>query len=394
MTTVMATNSQLEKTTAEFRSLFPGEPKVYRAPGRVNLIGEHTDYNDGFVMPAAIDFFTWVAIATNRAPVIRAHSCQFQETVTLELAALAGPPTGHWSDFVRGVASGLIIAGCKLSGCDLIIDGQVPLGSGLSSSAALEVATATALLGVSGAKLSQLEVVRVCQRAEHDFVGTRCGIMDQFISQFGEAGHALMLDCRSLEFRRLPIPRDVRIVICNSMVKHELAAGEYNRRREDCEAGVEALRAFLPGIRALRDVSLVQLEEHRQSMQERVFRRCRHVITEDDRVQRAAEALSRGDLARFGELMNESHESLRNDYEVSCSELDALVEAARHRKGVYGARMTGGGFGGCTVNLVRADEVESFRHQVCAEYAKSTGLKAEVYVTSAAQGAGEVEVAR
>jgi galactokinase len=386
----MAIKSQLETMTAEFERLFSETPAVYRAPGRVNLIGEHTDYNDGFVMPAAIDFFTWVAIAANSQPVIRAHSVQFHETVTLELAALAGPPTGHWSDFIRGVAAGLIAAGTKLSGCDLLVDGQVPLGSGLSSSAALEVATATALLGISGQKLSQLDLVKICQKAEHNFVGTRCGIMDQFISQFGEAGHALMLDCRSLEFRSLPIPNGVRIVICNSMVKHALAAGEYNRRREDCEGGVEALRAFLPGIRALRDVSLEQLERHRESMPERVYRRCRHVIAENDRVQQAADALTRGDLVRFGVLMNDSHESLRRDYEVSCRELDALVEAARGCNGVYGARMTGGGFGGCTVNLVRADGVDSFRDQVRADYAKTTGLNAEVYVTSAAQGAGEV----
>jgi galactokinase len=365
---------------------------VFRAPGRVNLIGEHTDYNDGFVMPAAIDFATWVAASANGTDSIRAYSVQYNESVTLTLNALTGPPTGHWSDFLRGVTFGLLDIGPRIVGADLLIDGQVPLGAGLSSSAALEVATATALLGVSDAELAAIDVVKVCQSAEHNFVGTRCGIMDQFISRFGEVGHALLLDCRSLQARLVPIPLDVRIVICNTMVKHQLSGGEYNERRADCEEGVRILQTFFPGIHALRDVTLSQLEEHKASLPVRVYRRCRHVISENARTVEAADALSRGDLHTVGKLMAASHESLRTDYEVSCAELDAMVAAAMRCEGVIGARMTGGGFGGCTVNLVAAEKAAEFREKVADKYRQATGITPAIYVTSAAQAASEVPV--
>jgi galactokinase len=269
-----------------------------------------------------------------------------------------------------------------------MIHGQVPMGAGLSSSASLEVAIGLALLSASHAEVPQLDLVKACQRAEHEYVGTRCGIMDQFIAVFGRAGHALMLDCRTLEYQTLAIPSDARLVICNSMVKHELASGEYNRRRADCEAGVKIFHDGLPQVRALRDVSVADLEKHRSELPDEIFRRCRHVVTENRRVLDAAEALRSSDLGRFGQLMYESHRSLRDDYEVSCEELDLLVEIASSCEGVYGSRMTGGGFGGCTITLVQAAVVESFREKIAKSYTAKTGLVPDVYVCSAAQGAG------
>jgi len=386
-----------DETTAaslhtRFEQLFGAQPNIFRAPGRVNLIGEHTDYNDGFVMPAAIGFYTWIAIARGDGQTLRVHSEQFNETVDLPLGALAGPPRQHWSDFIRGVAAVLQGNGQILSGGNLVVDGHVPIGAGLSSSASLEVASALALLSVSHSTVPPLDLARLCQRAEHEYVGTRCGIMDQFIAIFGRSTHALMLDCRSLAYEALPIPSDLRLVICNSMVKHELAGGEYNRRRADCEAGVRILQNQLPKVRALRDVTPTDLERNKNEMPERVYRRCRHVVSEDARVVDAANALKSGDLARFGHLMNDSHRSLRDDYEVSCRELDLLVELASACQGVYGSRMTGGGFGGCTITLVQSAEADRFRGIIAESYQKETGITPHVYVCSATQGAGAWEM--
>jgi galactokinase len=286
------------------------------------------------------------------------------------------------------VAAVLQASGRELSGADLIVDGRVPIGAGLSSSASIEVAIALALLAVSNTGMPLLELVKACQRAEHQYVGTLCGIMDQFIAVFGRAGHALMLDCRSLQYETLEIPANVRLVICNSMVKHELAAGEYNRRRADCEAGVSILQKHLPNVTALRDVTLADLEKYRSDLPEVVYRRCRHVINENQRVLDAAKALQSGDILRFGELMGESHRSLRDDYEVSSSELDLLVELASGREGVYGTRMTGGGFGGCTITLVRSDMAECFQHDLAEAYKTKTGITPDVWICAAAQGAG------
>jgi galactokinase len=268
-----------------------------------------------------------------------------------------------------------------------MISSNVPLGAGLSSSAALEIAVALALTAISGIEVPALQLVKACQEAEHRYAGTRCGIMDQFIATCAKAGNALMLDCRSLDYRLVPVADDVRIVICNSMVKRELAISEYNRRRAECEAGVEMLRGRLPYVRALRDVSMTDLERHANETSSVVFRRCRHVITENQRVLSAAEVLQGGDLRRFGKLMYESHDSLRDDYEVSCSELNLLIELASECEGVYGARMTGGGFGGCTVNLARVDAVDRLQLHLIAGYEKRVGKTPEVYVCSPSDGA-------
>jgi len=384
-------DSTVESLKEEFSRSFHEQPLIFRAPGRVNLIGEHTDYNDGFVMPAAIGFYTWIAAGRRQDRTLHVRSEEFGETVDLPLDALAGPPRKHWSDFVRGVAAVLQTKGTHLSGANLIIQGQVPMGAGLSSSASLEVATGLALLSVAQAHVPPLELVKMCQRAEHEYVGTRCGIMDQFIAVFASAGHALLLDCRSLEYESLSIPDNARLVICNSMVKHELASGEYNRRRADCETGVKVFRQRLPHVHALRDVSMNDLSAHKSELTEVVYLRCRHVISENQRVLDAAAALRAGDLEQFGRLMYESHRSLRDDYEVSAKELDLLVEIASSCEGVFGSRMTGGGFGGCTITLVRSDGVEQFRQKIVKKYKEQTGIRADLYVCSPAQGASEWE---
>src|SRR5215217_6766464 len=364
--------------------------RTFRAPGRVNLIGEHTDYNDGFVMPAALDFSTWVKISPLDKRRLQIFSENFNEEVEVDLDDQKLVARGHWSDYPIGVAVVLERAGHRLRGARLQIRGDVPIGSGLSSSAAIEVSTACALAANSGLKIDARELALLCQRAENEFVGARVGIMDQFISLFGEAQKALLLDCRSLEFRLLPLPDNVRLIICNTMVKHELASSAYNERRAQCEAGVKHLAKFVANVTALRDVTLEQLEQFGSDLPEVVYRRCRHVLTENARVLAAAKALEQGDLKEFGRLMAESHQSLRDDYEVSSEELDLMVERAREVEGVYGARMTGGGFGGCTVNLVAVEHVEEFSKRVAESYEEVTKLKPEIFVCSASNGAEEV----
>ena len=364
--------------------------RTFRAPGRVNLIGEHTDYNDGFVMPAALDFSTWVRISPLEERKLQIFSENFSDEIEIDLDDQNLSARRRWSDYPVGVAVMLERAGHRLRGARLQIRGEVPMGSGLSSSASVEVATACALVANSGLQVDPRELALLCQRAENEFVGARVGIMDQFVSLFGQAKKALLLDCRSLEFRLLPLPDNVRLIICNTMVKHALASSAYNERRAQCEAGVKYMAKFLPNVTALRDVTIEQLEEHAQGLEDVVYRRCRHVITENARVLSAGDALERDDLDRFGKLMGESHRSLRDDYEVSSEELDLMVEIAQKIDGVYGARMTGGGFGGCTVNLVGDLHVEEFTRRVSREYERTTSLKPEIYICTAANGAEEV----
>lgn len=380
---------QAAELRTNFERLYQARPRLYRAPGRVNLIGEHTDYNDGFVMPVAVDLSTWVAIAPRRDRKLVLHSLNYSESVEVDLDLLSPGPSQHWSDCVRGVAAVLEESGHRLRGANLLIHGEIPIGSGLGSSAALEVASGYALLDVSGIAIDRTKLALACQRAEHEFVGTRCGIMDQFVSCKGRSEHALMLDTRDLTFELLPLPSEVSVVICNTMVKHNLATDEYNKRRAECETAVRALAAKTPGIQALRDVAWADLEKNVAALPGNIRRRCRHVISENERVKAAACALLQKKFAEFGCLMGESHRSLRDDYEVSCRELDVMVELATQVEGVYGARMTGGGFGGCTVNLVRAEKSADFRKQIAQQYEQVTGLKPEIYVCTAARGVEE-----
>ena len=383
---------KLMRLEESFRRRYGVVPSICRAPGRVNLIGEHTDYNDGFVMPAAIEFYTYAAVSARNDRKVVVASENFDESVEFELDHLKTGSTGHWSDYVRGVAAKLHQAGAFEGGANLLIRGEVPLGAGLSSSAAIEVATAFALLSSAKREMDRVKIALLCQAAEHEFAGTNCGIMDQFISCFGEAQRAMLLDCRSLEHQSLPLPKGVSIVICNSKVKHELASGEYNARRRECAEGVARLARKIPEVKSLRDVSPEALERYRDELIPVVYRRCRHVVTEIERTAEAAEALKSEDVDRFGRLMGESHRSLRDDYEVSCRELDILVELANAIDGVYGSRMTGGGFGGCTVNLVKEERVGEFKKAMLSGYEERTGIRADVFVTRAAEGAGPISM--
>ena len=373
-----------------FQARFGTAANIYRAPGRVNLIGEHTDYNDGFVLPAAIEFYCWVAAAARKDGKVAIYSENFNETVEASLDSLTPLGKKHWSNYPLGVAWVLRQAGKPLTGANLYIAGEVPLGAGLSSSAAIEVAVGLALVSVSGLAVDRAELAQLCQKAENEFVGARVGIMDQFVSCHGRASHALMLDCRSLEYELVKLPANVQLVMCNTMVKHELASGEYNARRAECEEGVRNLRTAFPEVRALRDVTLTQLEAPRQKLTPKVFARCRHVITENERVKSAVKTLHRGDSKALGALLQDSHRSLRDDYEVSCKELDLMVEIAMAQPGLIGARMTGGGFGGCTVNLVESAAVSNFKQDVAEEYSSKTGLTPEIYVSPASEGAQQL----
>jgi galactokinase len=381
-----AIDNQTHGLGQRFAQLFDAEPRIFQAPGRVNLIGEHTDYNDGFVMPAAIGFCTRAAVAArcDRKLVVRSEN--FSEQLEFDLEALPDKGSGHWSDYVVGVAKILSHSGSKLVGANLLIEGDVPQGAGLSSSASLEIAVGYALLDLAGDGIDLTKLALLCQKAENEFVGARCGIMDQFVSSHGQDGRALLLDCRSLEYRPIPLGDEARLVICNTMVRHTISGGEYNRRRAECEAGVRYFAAHLPSVRALRDVTASDLANYGGGLPEMILRRCRHVITDNTRVLQAANALEGRDLETFGILMRESHMSLREDFEVSCAELDLMVELAEQAPGIYGARMTGGGFGGCTINLVRKDCVAEFKARVGEGYRRSTGRAAEMYVCSAANG--------
>jgi galactokinase len=369
---------------------------LYAAPGRVNLIGEHTDYSDGFVMPAAIDFSTVVAISPRTDGRILAHSVNYDERLDKtvgellddDFASLRAGRQVRWSDYVGGVLWALREHGVAVDkGFSLTVAGDVPLGAGLSSSASVEVATAIAVLGACKVKLPLTKIALLCQRAENAFVGANCGIMDQFVSCYGQQDHAVMLDCRWLEFKLAPIPPDVRIVICNTMVKHSVAGGEYNRRRAEIEQGAEILRKHRPEIQSLRDATVNDLTKWGNEMPPVVLKRCRHVVTENARVLAAAEAFRVSNLTHFGELMRQAHISLRDDFEASCKEIDIMVELAVKQPGCYGARLTGGGFGGCTVNLVAANHVVFFTEAMRAGYQSATGITAEIYTSRASNGA-------
>ncbi|GIV73917.1 galactokinase [Caldilinea sp.] len=374
----------------EFQKHFGAAPQyLSRGPGRVNLIGEHTDYNDGFVLPVALKRDVRFVLRPRADRQVRVYSLEFGEEGSFDLDALRFDPNRLWLNYIQGMAWSLEQEGVRLIGIDAVVSGNVPRGSGLSSSAALEIAAAHAFLIASGQSvaLSGPRIAQLAQRAENQFVGVNCGIMDQFISELGRANHALLIDCRSLDYQLVPMPEAVSLVISNTRASRSLASSAYNERRAQCEEGVRLLRQALPDIRALRDVSLEQLEAYRNLLSETVYRRCRHVVSENKRVLHCVAALQQGDLAKAGRLMNASHESLRNDYEVSSPALDAMVEAMRSAKGCYGARLTGAGFGGCAVALVQAGCEQAVADAIFAHYPKATGIWPEVYTTQAADGA-------
>jgi len=378
----MAKHELYKKVTKAYTTRFQQPPQlVVRAPGRVNLIGEHTDYNDGFVLPVAVDQAAWMAVGPSEGSLttVRALDIKNDEAIfsTIEVPSSAG----GWADYPKGVLWAFLDRGLHPSPINAVLASDVPVGAGMSSSAAIELAFAFAwdTLGEFGISLSDLALL--CQKAENEFVGMRCGIMDQYIISLGRRDHALLIDCRSLEYKLVPVPAGVSLVICDTQKRRGLVDSEYNTRRNECEAGARAL-----GVPALRDVSVETFEARQEELGPVTRKRCRHVVTENQRVLDAVDALGAGDLERFGALMNASHVSLRDDYEVSCAELDAMVEAAWRQPGVLGARMTGAGFGGCTVNLVRDEAAETFQHSVAREYTDATGLEPRIYVCAAEDG--------
>jgi galactokinase len=374
---------QWEATVATFAQRFGGQPRfVARAPGRVNLIGEHTDYNEGFVLPVAIDREILIAARRRDDREVRLYAQAFDEEVTFALDAIAPPSEATWSAYIAGVALYLQREGYPVPGLEAVISGNVPIAAGLSSSAALEVAAATAFEAAGEFAMDPVAKALLCQRVENEFVGVRCGIMDQFIATLGRKGHALLIDCRSLEHCPVPIPSDATILIADSGVRRGLVESAYNERRAQCE---EAARRL--GVSALRDVTPEELRAHLDELPPLVARRARHVVEENRRVLDAVVALERGDLETFGQLMDASHASLRDLYEVSSPELDALVEIARAVPGCYGSRLTGAGFGGCTVSLVAQEAVGAVREAIEEEYPRRTGREPRVYVTQAAEGA-------
>jgi len=388
------------QTASELAALhqasFSATPTLYSAPGRVNLIGEHTDYSGGFVMPAAIDFSTLIAISPRSDGRFLAHSVNFNQRLDKSMDDLLAARAKSWTDYPAGVLWALHDKGIPVeSGFSLTIVGDVPLGAGLSSSASVEVATAFAVLGALNIELPLTEIALLCQRAENAFVGANVGIMDQFVICCGQQDNAVMIDTRFLTYTLAPIPPEVRIVICNSMVKHTLAdGGGYNTRRAEMEQGLHILQKHRPEIAALRDATMEDLAKWGSEMSGKSLRRCRHVITEDDRVLAALAAFQDHDLIRFGELMREAHISFRDDFEASCPEIDILVDLANAQPGCFGARLTGGGFGGCTVNLVAADHVAAFTQAMRAGYQAATNIAAEIYTSRASAGAHALSLPR
>jgi galactokinase len=375
---------------SQFITLYgPGPaPIAVAAPGRVNLIGEHTDYNEGFVCPMAIDRCTVVLARPRTDLTVKMHSNTSNQAVEFSIAKTVVKANPAWSLYARGVAEALRQKGLLQCGMDSLVDTDVPIGGGLSSSASFEVATGLALLTINNATMEPVDLALACQWAEHNYPGMPCGIMDQFISVLGQKGHALLLDCRDHSTQQVPLSDPtLRIVIANSNVKHELVQGEYTARRHQCETAVKNIQKRFPNVFSLRDATLDDLEDSRFGMDPTVYQRAHHVITEIARTTDFAAAMEKKDYPLAGKLMVASHESLRDDYAVSCSELDALVEIAMTVPGVYGARMTGGGFGGSIVALVKADAVPALTRKIDAEYPKKTGKKATVFATLPSQGA-------
>jgi galactokinase len=368
-----------------FRDRFQKEPLIIGAPGRVNLIGEHTDYNNGFVLPGAVDKRIYVAIAPNNTNQVNVFANQFKEEYSFSIEGIQ--PHKGWMNYLLGVTYHIQQQGKKIGGVDVLIDGDIPVGAGMSSSAALCSAYGFALNELFNLGLSRMELAFIGQKTEHTFVGVKCGIMDQFASLHGKKGHVMKLDCRSLEYEYIPFDfPGYKIVLVNSMVSHSLAGSEYNVRRQQCEEGVAILQKHYPAIASLRDVEPAQLLQHKEELSPVVFDRCSYVVYEKERLLAGCEALKKNDLATFGQLMYATHEGLSKKYSVSCTELDFLAERAQMIPGVMGARMMGGGFGGCTINIVQADAIDSFKQKIQEAFHGLFKKTPDVYVTQIQDG--------
>lgn len=380
-----------EELIAGFQAAFHTSdlPLIVRSPGRVNIIGEHTDYNDGFVLPAAIDKAAYVAVHKRDDRIVSLYATAFDEYHQVSLCKLR-KQDDHWSNYVLGIADQLMRSGIDLPGFNLYLTGDIPIGAGLSSSAAVECATLFALDELFGLGLARAEMVHLAQRAEHEFAGVKCGVMDMFASLFGKKGHVVNLDCRSLFYEYVPLDlKGYKILLLNTNVRHKLSSSEYNTRREQCEQGVEWVREQHPEVRALRDVTPGMLERIVQPKDVTIHRRCRYVVEENRRLTDACRDLKNGDLLALGQKMYETHEGLRTLYEVSCRELDFLVDHMRQEEAVIGARMMGGGFGGCTINLIRENDLQRILSQAKDAYRSATGLELTSYVVSIEDGTGK-----
>jgi galactokinase len=379
-----------ENIILQFIEKFNHRPQVFAAPGRVNLIGEHTDYNEGFVLPGAVDKRIYVGVGRNNDKLLNVWANQYQQKFSYPLNDIR--PVKNWSTYLLGMIYHLKQIDDSVAGVDVVIDGDVPLGAGMSSSAAVCSAFGFALNEIFNLGLSRMELALLGQKTEHSFAGVKCGIMDQFASLHGKKGHVMKLDCRSLEYEYIPFDfPNYNIVLVNTMVSHSLASSEYNVRRQQCEEGVEVLRKHFPSIKSLRDVSEERLNEYKSKLSDLVFRRCSFIINENKRLLRGCELLKRGDLQSFGQMMFEAHEGLSKGYEVSCRESDFLVEMAKQFEGVAGARQMGGGFGGCTINIVKATAVQGFSSYMRGHYKKQFNVAPEIYVTQIEDGAKKIE---
>ena len=376
----------------KFIDFFHEEPLLFRSPGRVNIIGEHTDYNEGFVLPVAIDKSIITAIGKRKDGEIHLHSIDFEELYITTLDTIKREPS-KWTNYVLGVVAQLLNANHIISGFNLVVGGNIPIGAGLSSSAAMECSVAQALNTLFKLDLSTLKLARLAQQAEHEFAGVNCGIMDQFASVFGKKDHAIRLDCRSMEYHFVPLDlRDYKIVLLNTSVKHSLASSEYNTRRMECEQGVKWIRQKYPYVMSLRDADREMVEECISRLDEVVYRRCRYIVEENNRLHLACEKLRLGNIVDLGQLMYASHKGLSEDYEVSCRELDWLVNAVRDFPGVAGARMMGGGFGGCTINIVKENAIRQITEELSERYRAQTGLELEYYVAETDNGTSEITI--
>lgn len=374
----------------KFKELYGSSSLLVRSPGRINLIGEHTDYNDGFVLPAAIDKEMVMAVAKSNSETCRLYSVDFQESFEFNLNSFK-PTDKGWPNYIMGVVDQLQKGGYKVGGFDCVFGGNIPIGSGLSSSAALECATAFALDQLFALDVEKLQLIKYAQKAEHTFVGVLCGIMDQFASVMGKRDHAIQLDCRSLDFNYFPIRlQNYQIILCDTGVKHSLASSEYNTRRRECEQGVAIVRKKHPQVNSLRDVTLDMLEEVKGELSSVIYKRCRYVIEENHRVLSGCELLEQGDIKGFGQKMYGSHQGLSQLYEVSCPELDFLVDLTKDNPQVVGARMMGGGFGGCTINLIAIDQKEAFIEEARRAYGEKFGIELKVYEVTVSDGTGVV----